>query len=162
MKKRSRIHTHSFYCCRILYSSNQVYSVEDLWSSKCFIDHRSREIPGKPLLEVVNHFVTTTFINITTAVMKCHNIINIVTDIHNHDCDPYSGCNLKVLPNNLFPNLPSLVWLDVRYFVAHIEKIVRLEPFADFQGQFADYVPFNLERLAKIEGGPFYASVRSI
>ena len=83
--------------------------------------------------------------------------------IHNHDChDPYSGCKIKVLPSNLFPNLPSLVWLDVRYFVAHIEKIVSLEPFADFQGQFADYVPFNLERLAKIEGGPFYASVRSI
>ena len=80
MKKRSWIHKFDFYCCSGLYSSNQVYSVEVLWSSKCFIDHRSREIPGKPFLEVVNHFVTATFINITTAVMKCHNIIHIITD----------------------------------------------------------------------------------
>ena len=96
------------------------------------------------------------------SVTTSYTLSLTTSSIQNHDCDPCSSCKLKVLPNNLFPNLPSLVWLDVRYFVGHTEKIVSLEPFADFQGQFADYVPFNLETLTKIEGGPFYACVRSI
>ena len=86
------------------------------------------------------------------SVTTSYTLSLTTSSIQNHDCDPCSSCKLKVLPNNLFPNLPSLVWLDVRYFVAHIEKICSVWSFLlIFRDNLLITFPLTLRRSQKLK-----------